>query len=246
MNHANTCGCPTCMVHLQVPIWPGNSVNLMTYSRQNLFNRDNHNHSEVLHEKLYPLPLALPQNRTPFVFHNASDGGKLAIAPFSSDNAMHQDWVPFRMCNNRNTPTGSDSALFFGAGSDDFYEGTPAQAGFTEWKDWLDQVDNSKVNAASLDQKLVQSCRSAPTSSSCSSSAGGDKCGGQKTMGPQNQICEMTCMDWWTNRLVPPQGTLTRPNVALSGGCPYGTVKALTCHPCEVQQIYERGTSVPL
>lgn len=198
------------------------------YARQQLFDRDNHNHTEVLGERYFGLPLLLPENqrRTPFVYVNA-ETGKHQAAPYSTDNVMHTDWVASRLVHNRATPIGSDSDIYFqntipGAPNvDDYYEGTPQQQGYTRWQDWLDHNAAAAVTTkrSSIDEKVARTCAD-----------GND----------ESMVCSMTCTDWWTNRPVPPQGSLASPQGG--GGCPWGTVQSLACYPCSVHSTYVKGT----
>lgn len=62
-----------------------------------------------------------------------------------------------------------------------------------------------------------------------------------KNPGP-NEVCTMTCIDWWTNRPVPQQGALTRQGGAAEGaGCPWGTVQAMSCYSCSTHNTYVKG-----
>ena len=214
---SNSCN-PTCPPIRQTPVWPSNSPNELLYYNQRLFNRDNHNHDQVLGEKTFNLPLMLPENqaRAPFTYCNGTTG-EMKVAPYSTDNIMHQNWKPFRMLTNVNIPYGSDANIYF--------EDVPPAEVNTNYLDWLDK--NSFAAAASLatgagksqDEKVY------------------DCCGAQ---GENGMVCSMTCVDWWTNRPIPPQGILTQPDGS-GGGCPWNTVQALSCYPCDVHNTYVRG-----
>lgn len=225
MRHAETCGCGTCPRVVQGPIWPSNSANETIHQQQMLFNRDDHNHSEVLGERTVTLPLMVPTNRAPFVFTNQTSGTRQR-APYSTDNVMHTEWAPYRALVNVNTPIGSDSAILFQStiprvsGPDAFYEGTPANQGYDKWKDWLDNQAGMSDGTAS-DARVSQAC--APSGA--------------------DQVCAQTCVDWWTMRPVPPQGSLQRPELPSSGGCPFNTLQAMTCYPCQAQTTYVPAAS---
>lgn len=222
MASCNNCpsGGGTCGIPLQLPIWPSNTGNELLYATQRLFSRDDHNHTEVLGERYYGLPFLVPENqrRPPAKYVDASTG-EVREAPFSSDNVMHTDWVPYRLNHNTSTPFGSDSDIFYrGAlpgGGSKFYEGTPAQNGHTQWKDWLDRP--LRLARQPVDDRVRATC---------------DERGGQ--------VCSHTCVDWWTNRPVPPQGSMS--SNAVGGGCPFGTLDALACYPCNVHESYQRGS----
>jgi len=190
---------------------------------QRLFSRDNHNHDQVLHEKTYNLPLLIPENqvRPPFIFHNAKTG-KLDAAPYSTDNTMHTSWVPYRLGTNLNTPWGSDSNIYFN-------KVNPAGQ-HHKFLDWLDKNAMQKTNQAmqetnkalqkSIDEKVANSCAANNNS---------------------GMVCAPTCIDWWTNRPNPPQGSMQASDGSVSGGCPWGTVRGLSCYPCSVHSTYVQG-----
>lgn len=228
------------------PIWPSNTGNEVLHYHQNLFNRDTHNHSEVLHEQIYGLPYDVPANRSligssktgsqneqgAFRFVNASTG-QVQTAPFSTENAMHTDWVPYRLGVNLNTHVGSDSDIYFqgtinpavqqNSPIGGFYEGTPAQVGYNAWMDWLDNhTATGPSDGISGDEAVQRGCSK-----------------------PEDLICEQTCVDWWTRRPVPPQGSLQRLGQPTSGGCPFNTVQALACYPCGVNATYIKGAAYP-
>lgn len=220
MKHAQTCGCGSCPRTVQGPIWPSNSANETYHRHQMLFNRDDHNHAEVLGERIMTLPLMVPTNRDRERVINATTG-TVQMVPFSTDNVMHTDWVPFREGVNLNTPTGSDSAILFQstmprvASSDAFYEGTPANQGYDKWKDWLDNPRGASDGTAA-DARVANQCV------------------------PGAKVCAQTCVDWWTLRAVPPQGSLQRPELPSSGGCPFNTMQAMACYPCNSHVTYTR------
>lgn len=203
----------------QPPIWPGNSPNEFLYSHQNLFNRDAHNHSEVIGEQTYGLPLMVPGNAgKSFEFVNQYTG-QVQTAPFSTDNTMHTNWVPYRLGTNLNTHFGSDSAIYFNntitPKGEAFYEGTPAEVGYRKWQDWLDNPVSGEGSTA--DNRVAATCE-------------------------KGLVCAQTCTDWWTGRSEPPQGSLMTPGLPVSGGCPFGTTQALACYPCGSHDTYVRGS----
>lgn len=175
--------CCQCPPQVPRPIWPSNSGNELLYSQQRLFSQDNHNHDQVLGEHTYNLPLAVPQNlNKPPVLYVNGYSGKIRSAPFSSDNQMHQDWVPFRLYTNVNTPFGSDSNLFF--------QGVKSADTYTGFKDWLDSHNDEPEREGAIDERVAQTCNAV-------SDSGLD-------------VCTPTCVDWWTNRPVPQQGSMSR------------------------------------
>uniref|UniRef100_A0A6C0BM39 Uncharacterized protein n=1 Tax=viral metagenome TaxID=1070528 RepID=A0A6C0BM39_9ZZZZ len=180
---------------------------------QRLFSRDNHNHDQVLGEHTMNLPLLLPENQTkpPFTYVNAATG-QINRAPYSTDNVMHQEWHKYRLGTNLTPPRGSDSDIYF----DQVPEHPIALRGM----DWLDTLaEKPKHQILSIDQRVAQTCQAQP-----------DK-----------QVCSQTCVDWWTNRIVNPQGSLMNTD-QISGGCPFGTTRALNCYPCQVHNTYVRGS----
>lgn len=204
------------------PIWPSNTSNELLYNMQRLFSRDNHNHDQVLGEQTYNLPLLLPENQAPFKYVNSLTG-QVEAAPYSTDNIMHVSWVPYRLGTNLNTPWGSDSDIYF----DKVPEVTPSApisgAGYSAWKDWLD-VNAAGAPRATIDEKVAATCS---TAGECRSNGG--------------LVCTQTCVDWWTNRIVNPQGSLMPASGVMGGGCPHGTLRALNCYPCHVHNTYVRG-----
>lgn len=207
----SNCQCPP---QVDRPIWPSNSGNELLYGMQMLFSRDDHNHNQVIDEHTYNLPLLLPENlKKPPVTYINGYSGKFQQAPFSTDNVMHQNWVPFRLESNVNTPFGSDSAIYF--------QGVPRAEVFTKYKDWLDVHNDKDSRFQSMDKKVFQACDS--------------------SRGQNVPVCTMTCIDWWTNRPVPPQGSLKRDD-GTGGGCPFGTVQGLSCYSCETHNTYVRGS----
>lgn len=231
----NNCpkGRGTCGPQNEIPIWPSNTGNELLYRNQRLFNRDNHNHTEVLGEEYFGLPFMVPQNQHRRPTYINEQTGQRQTVPYSTDNVMHTDWVPYRLGTNLNTPIGSDSAIYFQntipgvPNTYDMYEGTPTQHGYTKWQDWLDTAATIPTThgGTTLATKTTRGPDSAATAA-C-------------TTGRDDKICSMTCTDWWTNRPVPPQGSLTSPQGG--GGCPFNTVQSLVCHPCDVQTTYTKG-----
>lgn len=197
-------------------IWPSNTTNEILYGQQRLFNVSNHNHDQVLGEKRYNLPLMIPENqaKAPFQYCSGDPANPVMTAPYSSDNVMHTQWEWSRLGTNLNTPWGSDSNIYF--------DQVPPAGQFNAWKDWLDQP--KKYQTVS-DQAISQCCERVKQT-------------GAK--GEEGKVCTPTCVDWWTNRIVNPQGSLQNGN-AVSGGCPFGTVRALTCYPCHVHQTYTKA-----
>ena len=200
------------------PVWPSNTGNELLYDMQILFSQDNHNHDQVLHEETFNLPLLLPENqvRPPFQFCNATSG-RVERAPFSRDNIMHTHWQQSRLATNINTPFGSDSNIYFDkvlpAGLND------------KWLDWLDVNARTASNETmgdraneSMDEKVANCCA-----------------------GKDGYVCSQTCVDWWTNRPTPPQGSMMPRDGAVGGGCPFNTMPALSCYPCSVHNLYQRG-----
>ena len=47
---------------------------------------------------------------------------------------------------------------------------------------------------------------------------------------PNARVCTPVCVDMWTNRPCPTNGSL--------GGCPFGTVRALSCYDCSTHLTY--------
>lgn len=202
-------GCPQ-------PVWPSNTSNELLHGMQVLFSRDNHNHDQVLNERTYNLPLNIPQNHQQpgFSYCNAGNG-QVNVAPYSSDNIMHVDWVPTRLATNVNMPWGSDADIYF--------DKVQAPPRYTAWKDWLD-VNAAKGAAGSnksIDEKVAE-CASANKTTS-------------------GVVCHQTCVDWWTNRPVPPQGNLTPQDGSIGGGCPWGTTVGLSCYPGAVHNLYVKN-----
>lgn len=188
---------------------------------QRLFSQDNHNHDQVLHEKTYNLPLLIPENQVkpPFIFHNATSG-KLEAAPYSTENVMHTSWVPFRLGTNLNTPWGSDADIYF--------EKVKPAGEFNNYLDWLDKNADKKSNnnkdlKKSIDEKVATSCGAGNNS---------------------GMVCAPTCIDWWTNRPNPPQGSMESSDGSVGGGCPWGTLRGLSCYPCSVHTTYVHGLPV--
>lgn len=199
-----------------VPIWPSNTTNELLHGMQILFSQDNHNHDQVLHEQTYNLPLLVPQNqvRPPFSYCDGTSG-RVLTAPYSTDNVQHSNWVPSRLLTNVNTPIGSDSNIYF--------DKVKPAGQYTQWMDWLDvNATSGQVNTPqkSIDEKVASCC--------ASGQVGGN-------------VCSQTCVDWWTNRPVPPQGSL-EPSSGVGAGCPWGTMPALSCYPCSVHNLYVRGS----
>ena len=312
--HARTCACRSCT---PMPIWPSNSVSETLHRHQILFDPSDHNHSEVLGEKTYSLPLlgastvnelsptptatyCLPYScrpstsfslashpllqQSPFSNGTSPNGdgtygnkdrkvcksgnvcqdarvcqdkracqqgpfvepplvineatGKVQRVPWSTDNQMHLDWVQTRLQTNVNTPIGSDSNIYFGPGSDIFYQGTPAENGYGKWKDWLDRVNEQGAPRGTVaDAKVKEMCIASKKSDR--------KAGTQEKAGSQDGntglICSQTCVDWWTQRNVAPQGSLQSSNALVSGGCPFGTLPALSCYSCNTHTTYQNG-----
>lgn len=213
------------------PIWPSNTSNELLYSMQRLFSRDNHNHDQVLGEHTYNLPLMLPQNQAqiaktgPFQYVDGHSG-RVLVAPYSTDNIMHSSWVPFRLETNLSTPTGSDSDIYF--------DKVKPAGGYRKWQDWLDTGSNTRQSmtaSKTLDQQIANSCGTAQRNGN----------------GKNSMVCSQTCVDWFTNRIVNPQGSMMPDaklgeNGGLGGGCPFGTLRALTCYPCQVHNIYVKGS----
>ena len=200
-----------------VPVWPSNTTNELLHGMQILFSRDNHNHDQVLHEETYNLPLLVPQNqvRPPFTFCNGHSG-QVEAAPFSRENVQHSNWVPSRLLTNVNTPIGSDANIYFDK---------VAPAGqYTRWMDWLDVNARQPQSQPGpfIDEKVASCCSSNNTS---------------------GNVCSQTCVDWWTNRPVPPQGSLTPSNGEIGGGCPFNTMPAISCYPCGVHKLYVNGAA---
>jgi hypothetical protein len=181
---------------------------------QMLFSRDDHNHNQVIDEHTYNLPLLVPENmeKAPVVYINGYTG-QFKQAPFSTDNSMHTNWVPFRLESNVNTPFGSDSNIYF--------QGVARPEVYNKYKDWLDVHNDEEENRFSrMDKRVYDACAS--------------------SKGQNVPVCTMTCIDWWTNRPVPPQGSLTRDD-GTGGGCPWGTVQGLSCYSCDTHNTYVRG-----
>jgi hypothetical protein len=189
---------------------------------QRLFSRDNHNHDQVLGERTYNLPLDLPHNhdRAPFQYVNSTTG-QVETAPFSTDNVMHTSWEPYRLGTNLNTPWGSDSDIYF--------DKVKPAGQYKKWKDWLD-TQSSTTPTQNIDEKVAATCANEAAGCPCQSNGG--------------MICTQTCVDWFTNRIVNPQGSMMPEDGApsgLGGGCPHGTMRALTCYPCRVHNTYVNG-----
>lgn len=88
---SRSCQCPP---QVPRPIWPSNSVTEQLYGMQILFNRDTHNHDEVLGERYYNLPFLIPENeKKPKAVYVNGYTGRVEVVPYSTDNQMHQDWV---------------------------------------------------------------------------------------------------------------------------------------------------------
>jgi len=196
------------------PIWPSNTSNELLYNMQRLFSRDNHNHDQVLNEKTLNLPLMLPENRGKPPFNFVNaTTGQVTYAPYSTDNVMHQEWQKYRLRTNVNPPHGSDSDIYF--------DQVPPAGQNTRYLDWLDSHDCNQ-DGKSIDQRVAQTCARS---------------------GAGQQVCSQTCVDWWTNRIVNPQGSLVS-DQDISGGCPFGTVRAMTCYPCRVHNTYVRDAEM--
>jgi hypothetical protein len=181
---------------------------------QQLFSRDNHNHDQVLNEQTFNLPLLLPENQAKPKFQYVnSQTGVVEEAPYSTDNIMHVSWVPYRLGTNLNTPSGSDSNIYF--------DKVQPAGQYSAWKDWLDTHAHTRARTTpqslhSIDKKVAETC----------------------TASSQNhQVCTQTCVDWFTNRIVNPQGSMMSQS-GMGGGCPHGTLRSLTCYPCNVHNQY--------
>jgi len=167
--------------------WPGGTSAQMVNRYQQLFPRDTHWHAEVLNERIYPLPLKLPQNSKPVIYCDSSTG-RAEVAPYSTDNQMHWNWHESRLCTNVSTPIGSDSDIFFNT------RGDPSTPGIRN-----------------TDDEVCACCEKHP----------------------EAMVCSTVCVDMWTNRPSPPQGS--------TGGCPFGTVKALSCYDCSTHLSYVKN-----
>lgn len=212
----NKCNGLNCngMPIVQSPVWPSNSPNEIYYAYQSIFNRDNHNHDQVLQERYYNLPYLTEANLEkpqPLIVDGSFQSqtmGKVIRVPFSTENYMHTHWDPYRLQTNQIPPHGSDSHIFF--------QGVNPAETYTEYLDWLDKPNNPKQGniSKSIDDGITQSCSGDPT----------------------KMVCSPTCIDWWTNRPMPPQGGMM--GAEGRGGCRWGEVQGLSCYPCTNHLTY--------
>lgn len=214
VGHNQGCGTPS-RCH---PIWPSNTSNELLYSMQRLFSRDNHNHDQVLGERTYNLPLLIPQNQLP----PATPFAYVQGATRAGGTAGQVVIAPYSTDNIMHTSwvpyrLGTNLNTPIGSDSDIYFDKVKPAGEYKKWQDWLD-TNQTANNSKSLDHRIGDTCSKSQNS----------------------MVCSQTCVDWFTNRIVNPQGSMASDS-GMGGGCPFGTLRSLTCYPCKVHNTYMNG-----